>query len=399
MKAGGASRSTLAAMPLRPRVPAPCPAPEPPPVPAPPPAATVGTRVRWTLVGVAVVSTLLYLTWSVIGILVASAVLAYLLDRPVSWLGRHGLGRDRAFALLLTVAVVVAVVVLAVVVPLVTHQVAELAVNLKPYLANLDERLLPYQRELEARLGVPIPLDLPGLAQAAPEYLRRLAEVPDARNVLQAIVTRLAGGGIAVLLQALTLSLLPFFTWYLCDQWPRIVRFVDELVPSRHRPEVRRIAREIDARVFAFVEGQMVLCSVLGVLYSIGLWLCGIDLAVTIGLLSGALFVIPYLGTLVGVVLASTLALLKFGFDWHVLGAIGTFVVVQLLEGSVLTPRIVGERVGLHPMVVMIALVVAGNLLGVWGLLLAVPLTAALDVLAATLLDRYRQSGFYRAEA
>lgn len=387
-------------------------APEPSPAAAPPPGAGApapagpsaaepaadlawGARLRWGLVGLGVTAALLYLTWSVLGVLVASAVLAYLLDRPVSWLARRGMSRDRAFAILLGGAVLGLLVVLAIVVPLVAGQMIELAGNLTPYLTRLGERVLPWKAELEARLGVEIPLDLPGLAQVAPEYVRRLAEIPDARNVAQAVVSQVAEGGLRVVLSVLTLSLLPFFTWYLCAEWPGIVRFGDELVPPRHRPEVRRIAAEIDGRIFAFVEGQVLLCSLLGVLYSVGLWLCDIDLAITIGLLSGALFVVPYLGTLVGAGLSSVLALLKFGFDWHVLGAIGTFVVVQGLEGSVLTPRLVGERVGLHPMVVMVALVVAGNLLGVWGLLLAVPLTAALHVLASTLLRRYRESGFY----
>lgn len=372
---------------------------EPPaPAPAPAPAAAWPNYLRWGLAGAAILAILLYLTWSVIGLLVASAVLAYLLDRPVSWLGRRGISRDRAFALILGALGLGLLIVLAVVVPVVAHQVAELAQNLKPYLSNLGERLLPYQVEVERRLGVPVPLDLPGLAEAAPEYVRRLAEFPDAGKALQTVVTQVAGGGLGVLVRVITLSLLPFFTWYLCDEWPRIITFVDDLVPGRYRPEVRRIATEIDARVFAFVEGQVVLCSVLGVLYSLGLWLCDIDLAITIGLLSGALFIVPYLGTIVGAALAVLLALLKFGFDWHVFGAVGTFVVVQFIEGSFLTPRIVGQRVGLHPMVVMIALVVAGNLLGVWGLLLAIPLTAALDVLAATFLRRYRASAYYRGD-
>ena len=118
--------------------------------------------------------------------------------------------------------------------------------------------------------------------------------------------------------------------------------------------------------------------------------------ALLLGILSGALFIIPYLGTIVGVVLGTVLCLLKFGLDWHLLGVLGTFGVVQLLEGTLLTPKIVGESVGLHPMVVILSLFIGGALFGFMGILLAVPVTAALAVLLETVLARYRASRIYQ---
>jgi hypothetical protein len=124
---------------------------------------------------------------------------------------------------------------------------------------------------------------------------------------------------------------------------------------------VDRIAREVDDRLGAFIRGQLTVCAALAGLYTAGLLAVGIDLAVGIGLMSGALFVVPYLGTVVGVVLGCVLALLKFGLSWQILGVIAVFSVAQLIEGYILTPRIVGDKVGLHPLVVMIALIVGNS--------------------------------------
>lgn len=353
------------------------------------------TRLRWAL-GIGLLGgVLLYLTWSVLPVLIAAAVLGYLLDRPVTWLHARGMSRDLAFVLLLLGAVVLVVVSLVTLLPLVVHQVAELASNITPYVERLGQQLTPYKSRLEDRLGVPIPLDLEGLAAVAPEYLQRVATLPNAGQVAQDVISRVAGGGVSLVLSTLTLALVPLFTYYVCVDWRIIVSGVDGLIPPRWRPQMRGIAAEIDGRTMAFVQGQLILVCIQGVLFSIGFLIAGIDLAIIVGLLTGVLFLVPYVGPLTGLVLASALAVLKHGLDWHVLACLGTFVVVQALEGSVLTPRIVGSRVGLHPMVVMVGVVVFGNLLGVWGLMAAVPLTAALSVIGAALLDGYRKSRLY----
>ena len=337
----------------------------------------------WVLVALAAGAALLYATWSILPILIASAVLAWLLHRPVSWLHARGVSRELGFGLLL-------------VVPLVVHQISDLSVNVVPYLQNLATLVAPYKADIEARIGVPIPVDVDEIATVAPQYLQRLAAVPNASELASTVLQRVAGGGLQLVLSLLTLTLVPLFTFYVCVDWAHLVGTIDALLPARHRPLVRRIAIEIDTRSVAFVQGQITLCFILGCIYSLGLWMCDIDLAVVIGMLGGALFVIPYAGTAIGAGLAAVLALLKFGVDWHVAGAIGTFVGGQLIEGSLLTPRIVGEKVGLHPMVVMVGVVVFGNLLGVWGLVVAVPLTAAVSVLASELLGSWRQSRTYR---
>jgi len=172
---------------------------------------------------------------------------------------------------------------------------------------------------------------------------------------------------------------------------------VDDLVPVRHRPIVRTLALEIDGRIASFVKGQLLVATILGAFYTVGMLVARVDLAVTVGVLSGALFLLPYIGPLIGAALGVGLALIQYGVDWHVVVVVATFGLAQLMENTILTPMLVGDRVGLHPMVVMIALIVAGNLLGLWGLVVALPVTAALAVIGGHVLDVYRRSRTYLA--
>lgn len=381
----GAPRSTLGAAPVR-----------RPAAPAPVAPSHGGGWLRWGAVAALVGGAVLYATWEVLPVLGASLALAYMLDRPMQALTARGLSRERAFSVLVGVFGLALLVVVAVVVPSIASQIGVLAVQLKPAMAGLHDRLEPLAAQIQQRTGVRVPLDLDAAAAIAPEYLQRLADAPDAREAAQTWLGGVFGSGLALVGSILELALLPFFTFYLALDWPHLLVAADGMVPPRHRPLVREIARDIHYRIGGFIEGQLTLCVILGVLYSIGLSVVGIDLAVTVGLVSGALFIIPYAGAVIGVGLSALLALLKFGVDWHVLGCVATFVVVHMIEGSVLTPRIVGKRVGLHPLVVMVAVVAGGHLLGLWGVLLAVPFTAALSVIGGVLARAYTQSRFFQ---
>ena len=145
----------------------------------------------------------------------------------------------------------------------------------------------------------------------------------------------------------------------------------------------------------AFVRGQITVCLVLAALYSIGLLLAGIDLALAIGLLAGALFVVPYLGTVVGIALASILCLMKYGIDIHLVYVALAFGIPQTIESWYLTPKVGGDKVGLHPLVVMIALLAGAGVAGIWGMMFAIPVTAVLDVLAREGLREYQNSAVF----
>jgi len=351
--------------------------------------------LRWGTLAALVTGALVYATWGVLPVLLASVAVAYLLDRPMTWLQARGMSRDGAFSALVAFVGLVLVIGVTIVAPSTAHQVGELVVRVKPALASVQEQAGPWAARIQSSTGVRVPLDADGLADIAPGYLKQLFDAPDARDAAKHWLGSVFGGGLELVGSLLHFALLPLFTYYFAAEWPRLLSGADAMIPPRHRPLVHEIVGEIHLRIGGYVEGQITLCAILGVMYSLGLWVVGIDLAFTVGLLSGALFVVPYFGGLIGVGAAMTLALLKFGVDWHVLGCLITFVVVHLIEGSFLTPRIVGHRVGLHPLVVMISVVAGGGLLGIWGVLLAIPVTAALSVVAGALLRAYTRSQFY----
>jgi predicted PurR-regulated permease PerM len=223
-----------------------------------------------------------------------------------------------------------------------------------------------------------------------PDLVKKIS--PDARAAIQGYLTGAFSSGLGLVLKIFNLALLPIFTFFLLRDWDRLIASVDDLVPPRYRVTVRRVAREVDLRLGGFVQGQITVALVLAVLYSIGLRIVGIDLAYLVGISAGLLFVVPYLGTVLGIVISVVLSILKFGFDGHLIGVAAAFAIPQAIEGWFLTPRIMGNKVGLHPMVIMVALIVGGNLMGVWGMLVAIPVTATIFVLLSEWLARYRSS-------
>lgn len=333
---------------------------------------------------------ILYVTRSVLAILCASAVAAWMLDRPVSVLARRGWSREFAITTVSASLLLGAAVLGMVVAPRTFAQLAELANNLQPYLQNASARLGPLVAQIETRFGTHLPVDFAELSQLAPGYLEHIS--PDVQARIQATVKAAASGGLNLFFTVLSWSLFPLFTFFLLRDWPQLVAAADALIPLRSRPVVRRLVTEIDDRLIGWVRGQLTVAVVLGLIYAAGLLLSGIDLAVTTGLLGGVLFLVPYVGPLITGLLAGVLCLLKFGVDWHLLVVVATFVVGQALEGAVLTPWLVGNRVGLHPLVVMVAVIVGGNVLGIVGIVVAVPLTAALAVVGLWLIDEWKQS-------
>lgn len=348
------------------------------------------TWIAWAIVAAVLTISMLYLTRSVLTILSASAVAAWLLDRPVTALQGRGLSRELSIVVIGGALTLVLVAVLVGVLPHATRQLAELGGNIQPYIQTAATRLGPVVEQAERRFNVDLPVDFQELGRLAPTYLQKLS--PDVKAWIQATLKSAASGGLSVVLSLLSFSLLPLFTFFLLRDWPHLVRSGLGLVPTRAQPVVRRLGAEIDDRLIGWVRGQLTVALVLGVVYSVGLVISGIDLAVTVGLLGGVLFLVPFIGPLVTGVLAVALCVLKFGLDWHVVVVLATFIVGQALEGSLLTPWLVGDRVGLHPLVVMVAVLVGGNVFGIIGIVVAVPLTAALAVVGIWLLGEWRQS-------
>lgn len=187
----------------------------------------------------------------------------------------------------------------------------------------------------------------------------------------------------------ISLFLIPILTFYLLRDWDYIVARVGALVPMSQRETVFGLARETDEMLGAFLRGQILVMVSLAIIYSIGLSLVGLKFAVAIGVVSGLVSFVPYLGLVFGIVLASLTVVLEPDPLWPLVGVFATFTIAQMIEGSVLTPKLVGDRIGLHPVLVIFAIAAGGQLFGFFGILLALPAAAVLSVLVRFAYNNY----------
>ena len=266
-------------------------------------------------------------------------------------------------------------------------EVSALAAALPSYLDELGRTALP---ELEARLGV----ELPATLGEALERVRS-GEIPlpleSIAGVLRNVLAYLTGTAAAVVGLAVT----PILAYYFLIEFDTAIAAIGAVVPPRHRPYVFDKARTVDRLISGFLRGQLLIAASLALLYATGFAVIGIEAAVGVGLVAGALSVIPYLGSAFALAAGAGLAALEFGWGGHLLAVVLWYAAVQAFEGLVLTPRIQGRRVGLHPAAVLVALLIGGDLFGFLGLLVAVPLAAVLRVFLAELLILYKHSTMF----
>ena len=342
----------------------------------------------WLLTSVALAGWLVYLLSPILTPFVVSALLAYLGDPLVDRLEAHRLKRTPAVVVVFTALFVVLVLLALLLVPRLEAQISQLVAKLPAYFDWLRAHLLP---RLQALLpGEVVTLDLDTLQKAVGKHWR------EAGGLLAGAWSSVSGSGLALLGWLANLVLIPVITFYLLRDWDHLVAGVDALLPRRSAPVWRQLARESNDVLGAFMRGQLLVMFALGVIYTTGLWIVGLDLALLIGMLAGLVSFVPYLGLIVGVLVAGLASVLQTqgvgDLPWVAL----VFVVGQLLEGMVLTPRLVGERIGLHPVAVIFAVMAGGQLYGFFGILLALPAAAVVMVLIRHLVGRYRDSGLYR---
>jgi predicted PurR-regulated permease PerM len=370
--------------------------PEPPARPAPParfppPAAPrTATRTQRTALLVGFGGALLFSLWLFQGILtpfVLAAVIAYFLDPVATRLSRIGIRRSLGAFLLIFLLMAVALIAGLLLYPLILSQLGILVQRLPTYVSGVGTLLREGLVRLEEALG-PDMMD---------QRLRDMA-VNQAGAMLSWIVTaatRLIGGGFA-LFQVFTLVVVvPVVAFYLLRDWPGMLGRVESWLPRKNAAVLRQLARDTDRVLSAWLRGQLLCCAALGVFYAVALQLVGLELGLTIGLMAGILTFIPYVGSLTGFVAAVLLAMGQFGTWNEVLMVVGIFVVGQTIEGYVIYPYLLGDRVELHAVWVIFALFAGGVAFGFLGVLLAVPMAAALGVVARYWLRRYLESPLY----
>ena len=318
---------------------------------------------------------------------VAASGIAYFLHPVCSRLGRAGLGRGTASLLVIVGLIALSVLAILLLYPLVIAQVGILVERVPSYAVAIRHGANQLIAEAEAHLG----------SRYVNEKLRDLVanQAGLVIGVLGTALTRIVGGGFA-LFNVLSLALItPVVAFYLLRDWPIVIARLDLWLPRRYADSLRAQATEVDRILSAWVRGQLVCCVLLGLFYAVGLSLAGLDLGLIVGLVAGVLSFIPYVGTITGAVSAISLAFAQFA-DWHrVAVVVVVFVAGQLLEGYVIYPRFLGDRVELHAVWVIFALFAGGAALGFVGVMLAVPIAATVGVLARYWLARYLASPLY----
>jgi predicted PurR-regulated permease PerM len=350
---------------------------------------------RWRFwVGAAAVLVLaLWLLNDVLLPFVVGAVVAYFFDPVVARLQRYGLSRTLATTAVTILAALIAIGAAFAIVPPLFGQVQELATKAPETVVRAAARLQPMIEPIRSRLGLP-PLSLADLQAHAAQWAGQ------ALAIVGGIAGRLAQRGVAVINLLALLFLTPVVTFYLLRDWPKVLSAIDSALPLDHAETVRKLARQSNMAVAGYVRGQALVCLCLGTIYGVGLSLVGLQFGFVIGLIAGLISFIPFVGTLVGATMAIGMALAQFPPDWISVAKVAVvFLIGHLLEGNVLSPKLVGDRVGLHPVWIMFALLAGGSLFGFVGVLLAVPIAAIVGVIARHLLERYRASALYRGAA
>ncbi len=313
--------------------------------------------------------------------------IAYFLDPVADWLEERRFPRLAATTLILGLFALVFVLFLLILVPVLGDQIGSFAERLPSYIRQLvkiaDEAGPDWLKEWLSDNESSIEGQLTGAAR-------------DVAGWIASLLQSIWSGGIALLNVVSLLVVTPVVAFYMLNDWDRMIDIVDSWLPRDHVGTIRQLGREINDALAGFVRGQGSVCLILGLFYAIGLSITGLNFGMLIGMISGFLSFIPYVGSITGLVLAGGVAIVQFLPDWIMISVVvGIFVLGQFIEGNFLSPKLVGDRVGLHPVWLMFALFAFGYLFGFVGLFLAVPLAAAFGVLARFAARTYMGSALY----
>lgn len=335
-------------------------------------------RTNW-LIAIALTGWLFYLLAPILTPFIAAALLAYIGDPLADRLQKIKLPRTIAVAVVFILTFLAIGLLVLLVVPLVKMQVSALMDALPGIIVEVEQVWLPRVSEW---LGVPAGEDV-GFAA----FIARYSDMAGSWGSSLFLSLTRSGGALAA--AVISLFLIPILTFYMLRDWDFIVGHLGALVPSAQRETIFRLARETDDILGAFLRGQVLVMLALGIIYSMGLALVGLKFALAIGVVAGLVSFVPYLGFVIGLGLASLTVATEPEPLWMLVGVVATFSIGQLIEGSLLTPRLVGDRIGLHPVIVIFAVVAGGQLFGFFGILLALPAAAVLSVLVRFAYNRY----------
>ncbi len=347
------------------------------------------TTERWQWLALALVGGgLIYLLAPALTPFAIAALFAYLWDPVVDRLERLGLSRNFSVCLVFMLIGVAVITLVLLVIPFTERQIAKFLDQLPRWLAWIQAEAQP---RLEQRFGVTLDFADPNkLIEMVKDHWR------EAGGIATRILAKVSSSGLTVLGWIAQLVLIPVVTFYLLRDWDLLVARINVLLPRTVEPTVSRLARESDEVLGAFLRGQLSVMLSLGTLYAVGLWLVGIDVGPLIGMIAGLISFVPYLGAIVGLGMALIAAVVQYQ-DWaHVFMVLAVFGVGQTIEGYVLVPKLVGDKIGMHPVAVIFAILAGGELFGFLGVLLALPAAAVAMVMLRYLHEKYTESNLYQ---
>jgi len=343
-------------------------------------------RIRFWLGGFAFFVVLLYLLRSILLPFVAGMAIAYLLDPLAKRLEKLGLSRVLATVAITLIFFVALVTVLVFLAPILQDQVLGFLQRVPGYMSQLVHRVQPLWSLAKHYLS---PSDIAKLRSSVGDYAGTVI------SWLASLIGTLLSGSLAFVNLLSLIFITPMVTFYLLRDWAGMTHHIDGLFPRRHAATIRQQLQAIDRILAGWVRGQAMVCLILGVIYGAGLSIVGLDLGLVVGLVAGILSFIPYLGTFTGLAVGIGLALAQ-SQEWALASEVaGVFIVGHLIEGNILAPRLVGDKIGLHPVWVIFALLAGGALFGFLGILLALPVAAVIGVLVKFGTQQYLHSTLY----
>jgi predicted PurR-regulated permease PerM len=364
----------------------------------------VRDQVKYWSIAAAVFIAILWFLGDVLLPFVLGGAVAYCLDPIADRLQRAGLSRIAATILITLVGVLIFVVGLLLILPSLVNQAGQLIQQIGQLIQSAPQLFDRFEGWLTTQFPA-IDLD----SEALRQQLGNLGDAVQASGGV--VLNSILSSALNLINLAVLVVIVPVVTFYLLMDWDHMVARIDELLPRDHAPVVRRLAGEIDSTLASFIRGQGTVCLVLGTYYAVALMLAGLNYGLIIGFVAGLISFIPYVGALVGGVLAIGVALIqwwsgtevvdgetvKTGIDWLRIAIVAAiFMFGQFFEGNILTPNLVGQSVGLHPVWLILALSIFGSLFGFVGMLVAVPLAAMLGVVARFLIAEYKDGRLYR---
>ena len=339
----------------------------------------------WLSVCVAFVGAVWVLKGMLLPFVVGMAI-AYLFGPAVSWMVSHQVSRTVAASLLLGGFLCAVFLVFSLVLPIAYREAIHLAAALPGYADRIEDYLTPYVGMLQDKFQMG---DLSTFQDTLKNDIGRIL------RLVGDVLLRMAGGGQAVFSIFTFIFLTPVVAFFMMREWVQITGWIDNMIPRRSYDEVRSLLQQIDQKISGFVRGQMMVALILGAIYAIALMVAGLQYGFLIGLIAGALSIIPMFGSIVGLLIAAAVAGIQ-SHEWSYVGIIAAiFLVGQFLEGNIITPKIMGQSVGLHPLWILFSLMAGGTLFGILGMFLAVPVAAVIGVLASFALAQYRKSPYY----